>query len=123
MRKLMFAALALLLALPLAFNSSGTKTYAGVAPPFQDDGPRVMTMPQRGRRRRVRGDRRRGRHSIRRAFKRAGLSAGRGGRRFGRNMARGRVVRAGGELGKGMGGFGKHTGRGVGRTMRRVFKP
>ncbi|HKQ99520.1 MAG TPA: hypothetical protein VJT09_02535 [Pyrinomonadaceae bacterium] len=122
MRKLMFAALALLLALPLVFASSNTRTGASVAPP-QEDGRRVLTGPHRGRRRRVRGDYGRGRHGIRRSFKRAGLSAGRGGRRFGRNMARGRVVRAGGALGKGMGGFGKHTGRGVGRTMRRVFKP
>ena len=123
MRKLVFAALAFSLALPLALATSNTKTYARIAPSQEDNGRRVMTMPQRGRRRRVRGDRRRGRHGIRRAFNRAGLSAGRGGRRCGRNMARGRPVRAGRELGKGMGGFGKHTGRGVGRTMRRVFKP
>lgn len=89
----------------------------------QDEGqrPRVMTVPT-GRRRRIRRDR--GRHrGIRSAFKKAGKSAGRGGRRFGTNMARGRPVRAGKEFGKGMGGFGKHTGKGIGRTMRRVFKP
>jgi hypothetical protein len=123
MRKLMFAAFSLLLALPLAFMPSGAQARASVAPAQEDNSPRVLKMPQRGRRRRARGDRRRGRHGIRRAFKRAGKSAGRGGKRFGQNIARGRVVRGGKEFGKGMGGFGKHTGRGVGRTMRRVFKP
>ena len=53
----------------------------------------------------------------------AGKSAGRGGKRLGQNVARGRVARGGKEFGKGMGGFGKHTGKGIGRTMRRVFKP
>lgn len=89
-----------------------------------DQTPRVLNPPPGGRRRRVRGDRpRRGRHSIRSAFARAGKSAGRGGKRFGQNIGHGRPIRGGKELGKGMGGFGKHTGRGVGRTMRRVFKP
>ena len=117
MRKLLFAVLALLLALPCAsFGKCASSTV-------QDEG-RVLKLPQReGRRRRVRGDRRRGRHSIRSSFKKAGKSAGRGGKRFGQNVARGRVVRGGKEFGKGMGGFGKHTGKGVGRTMRRVFKP
>lgn len=87
----------------------------------QDEGEgRRMTVPHRGRR--VRRDRAR-RRGIRSAFKKAGKSAGRGGKRFGQNMARGRPVRAGKEFGKGMGGFGKHTGKGIGRTMRRVFKP
>lgn len=121
MRKLFPAIMALLLALPTAFNLFQPQVYArhwrG-----QDEGQRrVMTVPG-GRRRRVRRDRGR-RPGIRSAFKRAGKSAGRGGKRFGQNMAKGRPVRAGKHLGKGMGGFGKHTGKGIGRTMRRVFKP
>ena len=82
-----------------------------------------MRVPESGRRRRVRGDRRRGSRGIGGAFKKAGQSAGRGGKRFGVNVAKGRPVRGGKELGKGMGGFGKHTGIGIGRTMKRVFTP
>lgn len=123
MRKLFSATIALLLALPMAFNLFQTKAYARDWSSAQDgDGRRVMTVPG-GRRRRIRRDRGRERPGIRSAFKRAGKSAGRGGKRFGQNMAKGRPVRAGKHLGKGMGGFGKHTGKGIGRTMRRVFKP
>lgn len=121
MRKLLFAVLALLLALTCASFDAPARSSSA-----QDEGnnARVLTMPQReGRRRRVRGDRPRSRRGIRSAFKKAGKSAGRGGKRFGQNVARGRVVRGGKEFGKGMGGFGKHTGKGVSRTMRRVFKP
>lgn len=123
MRRLLTAIIALLLALPAALNLFEAQASAN-ARRAQDDGQerRVMSVPGNGRRRRVQRDRRRGR-GIRSAFKQAGKSAGRGGKRFGTNMARGRPVRAGKELGKGMGGFGKHTGKGVGRTMRRVFKP
>jgi hypothetical protein len=92
----------------------------------EDNQPRVLRVPQR-RRRRVRGDRRRGR-GIGAAYARAGRSAGRGGARFGRNIARGRPIRAGRELGRGMGSFGRHTGVGtarvgrrIGRTTRRIF--
>jgi hypothetical protein len=125
MRKLLFAVFAALLASPLPVAALFI-THAG-ANSTQEQGnenQRVMAMPQRERRRRVRGDRRRIRHrGIRSAFKKAGKSAGRGGKGFGQNVARGRVVRGGKEFGKGMGGFGKHTGKGIGRTMRRVFKP
>jgi hypothetical protein len=122
MRRLCAALIALALAAPLLLNPFQSRIYAS-ARHAQDEGqqPRTMGVPDRGRRRRL--DRGRGRHGIRRSFKRAGKSAGRGGKRFGQNMSRGRPVRAGKEFGKGMGGFGKHTGRGVGRTMRRVFKP
>jgi hypothetical protein len=124
MRRLCSALMALALAAPLLLNPFGSEVYAGVSGSHaQDEGqqPRTMGVPERGRRRRR--DRGRGRHGIRSAFKKAGKSAGRGGKGFGKNMARGRPVRAGKEFGKGMGGFGKHTGKGVGRTMRRVFKP
>lgn len=120
MRKLFSILVALLLALPFALNLFQSRAVAR-AWSVQDDERRVMTV-QGNRRRRVRRDRGRGR-GIRHSFKRAGKSAGRGGKRFGTNMAQGRPVRAGKELGKGMGGFGKHTGKGVGKTMRRVFKP
>ncbi len=122
MRRLLTTLVALLLASPLAFNLFETPVKAA-ARGARDESQqgRILTVPGR-RRRRARRDR--GRHrGIRSAFKKAGKSAGRGGKRFGQNMARGRVVRAGKEFGKGMGGLGKHTGKGVGRTMRRVFKP
>jgi len=113
-----FLTLLLMMLASLSFNALARARLA------QDENGRVLRMPQGERHRRVRGDRpRRGRHSIRSAFGRAGRSAGRGGKRFGQNIARGRPLRGGKEFGKGMGGFGKHTGRGVGRTMRRVFKP
>ncbi|HEX8890644.1 MAG TPA: hypothetical protein VF779_15945 [Pyrinomonadaceae bacterium] len=116
--------LALLLALPLASLSFLESAHANSMQDQGNENGRVLHMPQGQRRRRVRGDRpRRGRHSIRRSFARAGRSAGRGGKRFGQNIGHGRPVRGGKEFGKGMGGFGKHTGRGIGRTMRRVFKP
>lgn len=123
--KLLPALLTLLLALPLASSLFRSSARDNVVQDQGNENGRVLRMPQgERRRRRVRGDRpRKGRHSIRNAFARAGKSAGRGGKRFGQNVARGRPVRGGKELGKGMGGFGKHTGRGVGRTMRRVFKP
>ena len=118
--KLQLALLTLLLVLPSLDYLSTAEARALQG----QEGPRVLGSPPGTRHRRARGDRpRRGRHSIRSAFARAGKSAGRGGKRFGQNVARGRVARGGKELGKGMGGFGKHTGRGVGRTMRRVFKP
>jgi hypothetical protein len=121
MRRLFSAIVALLLASPLALNLFQPRVYANSLRAQEEGQGRVMNVPG-GRRRRVRRDR--GRHrGIRRAFKKAGKSAGHGGKRFGQNMARGRPVRAGKEFGKGMGGFGKHTGQGVGRTMRRVFKP
>jgi hypothetical protein len=112
----------LLLLLSPSLNYSSPQAARALALQEQES-PRVLRRPQGARHRRVRGDRRRGRHSIRRSFARAGRSAGRGGKRFGQNVARGRLARGGKEFGKGMGGFGKHTGRGVGRTMRRVFKP
>ena len=116
--------LTLLLIMPLASLSYIAAAHVNFAQDQGNENGRVLRMPQGQRRRRVRGDRpRRGRHSIRRSFARAGRSAGRGGKRFGQNIGHGRPVRGGKELGKGMGGFGKHTGRGVGRTMRRVFKP
>lgn len=122
MRKLFSAIIALLLALPLAFNLFQARPASGAARAQHDDQERRVLTVQGSRRRRIRRDR--GRHrGIRSAFKKAGKSAGRGGQGFGQNMARGRPVRAGKRLGKGMGGFGKHTGKGVGRTMRRVFKP
>jgi len=124
MRRLFSAIIVLSLAVPLTINLFAPQIYADNWR-AQDEGqtPRVMTVPG-NRVRRVRRDRDRRRHrGIRSAFKKAGKSAGRGGRGFGVNMAKGRPARAGKELGKGMGGFGKHTGKGVGRTMRRVFKP
>ena len=122
MRKLFSATIALLLALPAAFNLLQPRANAS-ALRAQDESEQRRVITVRGnRRRRVRRDRGR-RPGIRSAFKKAGKSAGRGGKRFGQNMAKGRPVRAGKELGKGMGGLGKHTGKDVGRTMRRVFKP
>jgi hypothetical protein len=121
MRRLFSVLIALLLALPFALNLFQPRAYARAWRVQDETERRVMTV-QASRRRRVRRDRGRGR-GIRHSFKKAGKSAGRGGKRFGQNMARGRPVRAGKELGKGMGGFGKHTGKGIGKTMRRVFKP
>ena len=107
----------------LQFPGAGFETAAN-ARASQDEPQqrRVLTVPDDGRRRRIRPDRPRGR-GIKSAFSRAGRGAGRGGKRFGRNMAKGRPVRAGKELGKGMGTFGKYTGKGVARTAKRVFKP
>jgi hypothetical protein len=123
MHRLFSATIAVLLALPVAFNLLEPPVYASALLRAQDESGqrRVINVPG-SRRRRVRRDRGR-RRGIRSAFKKAGKSAGRGGKRFGQNMAKGRVVRAGKEFGKGMGGLGKHTGKGVARTMRRVFKP
>jgi hypothetical protein len=122
MRRLLMTLIALAMAWPLAFNLFEPSAAAS-ARPAQDESERGRVLRAPGnRRRRVRRDR--GRHrGIRSAFKKAGKSAGRGGKLFGQNIARGRVVRGGKEFGKGMGGLGKHTGKGVGRTMRRVFKP
>lgn len=123
--KLLPALLTLLLVLPLAGISFVASARENAMRGQNDEGPRVLGSPQGGeRRRRIRSDRpRKGRHSIRASFSRAGKAAGRGGKRFGQNIGHGRPIRGGKELGKGMGGFGKHTGRGIGRTMRRVFKP
>ena len=122
MRKLLPALFVLLLITTFNVASFTVEARAAVAALAQEEGPRVLSAPQGTRRRRWRSERRR-RRGIRSAFKRAGKSAGRGGKRLGQNVARGRVVRGGREFGKGMGGFGKHTGKGIGRTMRRVFKP
>jgi hypothetical protein len=121
MRKVLLLLPALLLALPFAFTASDAVASARTFQDGQDD-RRVLNVPNNGRRRRVRSERRRGR-GIKSAFARAGRGAGRGGKRFGQNMAKGRPVRAGKELGKGMGTFGKYTGKGVGRTAKRVFTP
>ena len=120
MRKLLNIIVALLLSSPMLSATFVARVGARVMQEEQER--RVLTVPQTGRRRRVRGDTRQGR-GIRSAFKKAGKGAGRGGKRFGQNMAKGRPVRAGKELGKGMGTFGKHTGKGVARTMKRTFKP
>ncbi len=120
MRKLLSALFVLLLV--TAFHVAPLTVEARSAVTAQEDGPRVLTPPPGTRRRRWRSERRR-RRGIRTSFKLAGKSAGRGGKRLGQNVARGRVARGGKEFGKGMGGFGKHTGKGIGRTMRRVFKP
>lgn len=121
MRKL-FIGLALMFVLPLMGQELSARTRESAVRGQDDQERHVMRVPDNGRRRRVRGERRRGR-GIKSAFARAGRSAGRGGRRFGRNMARGRPVRAGKELGKGMGAFGKHTGKGVARSVRRAVTP
>lgn len=122
MRKLLPALFVLLLVTTFNVASITVEARTAVAAQGQEEGPRVLSAPQGTRRRRWRSERRR-RRGIRSAFARAGKSAGRGGKRLGQNVARGRVVRGGREFGKGMGGFGKHTGKGIGRTMRRVFKP
>ena len=122
MRRLFSAMIALLLSLPIVFNLIQPRVNASALQPQDDSEQRRVITVRGNRRRRVRRDRGR-RRGIRSAFKKAGKSAGRGGKRFGQNIAKGRPVRAGKELGKGMGGLGKHTGKGVGRTMRRVFKP
>jgi hypothetical protein len=122
MRMFFSCLIALLLVATLGpdFCQPRVSAHAPLGRSQDENEQRRMNVPQRGRR--VRRDRGR-RPGIRSAFKRAGKSAGRGGKRFGQNMGRGRPVRAGKEFGKGMGGFGKHTGKGIGRTMRRVFKP
>jgi hypothetical protein len=123
MRKVFLILSAILLAIPFAGTAYNAEARAGVLQDTQEEQQRrVLTVPNNGRRRRVRSERRRGR-GIKSAFGRAGRGAGRGGKRFGQNMAKGRPVRAGKELGKGMGTFGKYTGKGVARTTKRVFKP
>jgi hypothetical protein len=122
MRKLVIIGLALLFALPLMGWDGSARTRGRAVREQDDQERRVLRLPDNGRRRRVRAERRR-RRGIKSAFARAGRSAGRGGRRFGQNMARGRPVRAGKELGKGMGGFGKHTGKGIARSVRRAVTP
>jgi hypothetical protein len=122
MRKVVLLLLALLFALPFAGTGYNVSATARALQDGQDE-RRVLSVPDNGRRRRVRSERRRRNRGIKGAFARAGRGAGRGGKRFGQNMAKGRPVRAGKELGKGMGTFGKYTGKGVGRTAKRVFKP
>lgn len=121
MRKVFLLLLAILFATPFAYTAYEGTAGARALQDGQDE-RRVLTVPDNGRRRRVRSERRRSR-GIKGAFARAGRGAGRGGKRFGQNMAKGRPVRAGTELGKGMGTFGKYTGKGVARTAKRVFKP
>ncbi|HKS27942.1 MAG TPA: hypothetical protein VJS44_08990 [Pyrinomonadaceae bacterium] len=121
MRRVLLLLSAILLAMPLAQTGYVVTAHGRALQDGQDD-RRVLTVPDNGRRRRVRSERRRGR-GIKGAFARAGRGAGRGGKRFGQNIAKGRPVRAGKELGKGMGTFGKYTGKGVARTAKRVFKP
>ena len=109
-------------ALPLT-PSSSVSTSALAVGQQEDQGRRVLNVPQR-RRRRVRGDvRRRRSRGIGSAFGSAGRSAARGGKRFGKYVAHGRPVRGGKEFGKGMGGFGKHFGKGMARVGKRVAKP
>jgi len=121
MRRVFLLLSAVFLAMPFAYTGQGLTAYGRAFQEGQDE-RRVLNVPDNGRRRRVRSERRRGR-GIRSAFARAGRGAGRGGKRFGQNIAKGRPVRAGKELGRGMGTFGKYTGKGVGRTAKRVFKP
>lgn len=121
MRKVFLLLLAIVFAVPFAHTGYNSRAGARALQDGQDE-RRVLRVPEDGRRRRVRPERRRSR-GIKGAFARAGRGAGRGGKRFGQNMAKGRPVRAGKELGKGMGTFGKYTGKGVARTAKRVFKP
>lgn len=123
MRRFLLSLSAILLALPCFYTGYSPQAFAAGA--FQDgqDERRVLTVPDNGRRRRVRPEGRRRGRGIKSAFARAGRGAGRGGKRFGQNIAKGRPVRAGKELGKGMGTFGKYTGKGVARTAKRVFTP
>lgn len=121
MRKVFLLLSAIAFAVPFAHTSYNSTAGARALQDGQDK-RRVLRVPEDGRRRRVRSERRRSR-GIKGAFARAGRGAGRGGKRFGQNMAKGRPVRAGKELGKGMGTFGKYTGKGLGRTAKRVFKP
>ncbi|HEY6188136.1 MAG TPA: hypothetical protein VIW80_10680 [Pyrinomonadaceae bacterium] len=123
-RRLFVIVLALLFVAPQLGQNVGASPLERAVREQDNQGRRVMRVPDNGRRRRVRGEfrRRRGR-GIKSAFARAGRGAGRGGKRFGQNMARGRPVRAGKELGKGMGTFGKHTGKGVARSVRRAVTP
>ena len=123
MRKLFIIGFALMFVLPLMGRELSARTRESAVRGQDDQGRHVMRVPDNGRRRRVRGERRRRGRGIKSAFARAGRGAGRGGRRFGQNMARGRPVRAGKELGKGMGTFGKHTGKGVARSVRRAVTP
>ena len=122
MRRVFLFLTALLLASPFAYTAYSPHAVASALQEGQDE-RRVLRVPEDGRRRRVRPERRRRGRGIKSAFGRAGRGAGRGGKRFGQNMAKGRPVRAGKELGKGMGTFGKYTGKGVARTAKRVFKP
>ena len=123
MRKLFVIGIALLFILPFMGQNLFGRTSRASAVRGQDDQERrVLRVPDNGRRRRVRSERRR-RAGIKSAFARAGRGAGRGGKRFGQNMARGRPVRAGKELGKGMGTFGKYTGKGIARSVRRAVTP
>ncbi len=127
MRRFFVFLLLAVMCLPATF---ATAKPFGLAPTAMQDGDsqerRTLNVPRR-RRRRVRGEGRRGR-GIGSAYSRAGRSAARGASGFGRNIARGKPIVAGRRLGRGMGGFGKHTGIGtarvgkkVGRTTRRVF--
>lgn len=124
MRKLIIAAFAALLALPLAFATYAAPTCALSQQDQGESERRVLTVPTRGRRRHGHSDRdrRRGR-GIKGQFKEAGKSAGRGGKGLGTNVAKGRIVRGGKEFGKGMGGFGKHTGKGIARSVKRAVTP
>lgn len=110
----------LFLVLGCALGVGGT-AFANPPAKQENEDRRKLTIPQKGRRGKGEGARRRHR-GIGHAFKHAGKSAGRGGKRFGKNMARGRPVRAGKELGKGMGGFGKGVGKGTARTGKKVGK-
>lgn len=120
MRKIMTAFFALTICVPFIAASLGAPAY-GIALQDQQE-RRVLTVSGNNRRRRIRGDRPRGR-GIGSAFKKAGKGAGRGGKRFGQNIARGRPVRAGKEFGKGMGSFGKNVGKGMARVGKRIAKP
>jgi hypothetical protein len=121
MRRAFLLLSAILFAMPFIQAAGGGTVYGRALQDGQGE-RRVLNVPDNGRRRRVRSERRRGR-GIRSAFARAGRGAGRGGKRFGQNMAKGRPVRAGKELGRGMGTFGKYTGKGVARTVKRAVKP
>ena len=123
MRKasVLFFALALLAAWPLC-GGSVAQAAAPLSNVSQHE-THTMRVPVR-RRRRVRGDHRRGR-GIGHAYGRAGRSAARGAARFAKHTAQGRPVRGGKHFGKGMGGFGKHTGIGtarVGKKIGKIFK-
>lgn len=120
MRKILTAFLALTICLPFVYAGHLAPAYAAALQEQQER--RVLRVPGNNRRRRIRGDRPRGR-GIGSAFKKAGKSAGHGGKRFGQNMARGRPVRAGKEFGKGMGSFGKNVGKGMARVGKRIAKP
>ncbi|MEP6742205.1 MAG: hypothetical protein ABJB61_06875 [bacterium] len=126
MRRIILVGLAFLIMISQTLIASANVSAFSIRE-FNAGSPDVLPQNDSGvhrrRRRRVRGDWGRRKHSgIRHEYAESGRSVGHGSRRFGKHMKHGRPLHAGAAFGRGMGGFGKHFGKGTAKVGKRIAK-